>query len=68
MEKQRHAYLKEQVQQLYAELTDRPFAPPPLQLEEGVLDAAEQQTSMQTCRPATATIASRLSARIAELA
>ena len=68
MEKQRHLYLKEQIQQLYAELTDRPLAPPPPEPAEGVLDVAEHQTSMQSCRPATATIASRLSARVVQLA
>ncbi len=65
MEKQRHIYLKEQVQQIYAELTDRKVC---LTLAEGVLDAAEHQTSMQSCGPATATIVSRLSVRVAQLA
>ncbi len=70
MEKQRHVDLEAQVQQLCTELTDQPpaHAPPPQKLEEGVLDVADCQMTMQSCGPGAATIALRLSARVAQLA
>ena len=66
VDNQRHVDLRGQIQQLQAELTDLP--PAKLPLEEGQPDARDHQMTTQSCRVATITIASRLSARVAQLA